>query len=480
MFPSTGEVVARFLRSNGYDKTLAAFITEAGLPPDAGTTSKHDSITIEKVLEEKQAFDLVLNFEKVGLEDGNRGWNALLPPSLPSIVDVLPTSSNLLNVSIESLSSSNGEDSHRLIYSSADRQFCSMQTTSPKGHLELDKTYDQHQDSPVLAWVHLDHNLLLTGSMSGKLRLFDLEKAEVIHHRQDHTKYVVRVVKWKAFHGTYIATAGWDCKINLYHTQGPTYSIGAPIATLTVTSVPETILFMQHPDSSQPILLLTRRNSTSIFYYAVPDTTSRGTEESIKSMELLGRQNLAPHSNAWVAFTPACIAVSPRDPSIVAVATSQEPHMKLMIVRLLIPPLDKNVITSQEPTQASQARTELLVADREEAAIMISCNTMASQTAYSTPILVWRPDGSGVWVNSDDGVIRGVDSSSGKVVAQLKGHTSGTRIRCLWAGYVNPTRNDNDRTEWLVSGGFDQKLIIWYPDERKSGRDYPNDERLSS
>ena len=43
------------------------------------------------------------------------------------------------------------------------------------------------------------------------------------------------------------------------------------------------------------------------------------------------------------------------------------------------------------------------------------------------------------------------------VVATLKGHDPATKIRCLAAAMV-------EDEEWLVSGGFDQKLIVWKHD----------------
>ena len=86
-------VVARFLKANNYNEvresteflrqarrpthrktlgqTLSVFLTEAGLPPDAGTLEKGD-LTIEKILEEKKVFDLTLRIEKTGLEDGGK------------------------------------------------------------------------------------------------------------------------------------------------------------------------------------------------------------------------------------------------------------------------------------------------------------------------------------------------------------------------------------------------------------------------
>lgn len=139
--------------------------------------------------------------------------------------------------------------------------------------------------------------------------------------------------------------------------------------------------------------------------------------------------------------------------------------MKLLIVKLLLPPTrSSELVTEISPgldgpvTQASQARAELAVADKEEAAILINVSTLAPQTSYSTPRLVWRSDGSGVYVSSDDGVVRGIEAKSGKLISSLKAHEPGSKIRCLWTGRM---MNNDEKTEYLISGGFDQKLVVW-------------------
>ena len=108
--------------------------------------------------------------------------------------------------------------------------------------------------------------------------------------------------------------------------------------------------------------------------------------------------------------------------------------MKVIIVRLLLPPLIGSPLNIASPlTQAAQTRSNLALQDREEAAIQLHVSTMAPQTPYSTPQIVWRPNGSGVFVNGDDGVIRGLEAKTGKVVSTLQGgHEVGSKIRSIW------------------------------------------------
>ncbi|KAG9796955.1 WD40 repeat-like protein, partial [Aureobasidium melanogenum] len=444
-------IVARFLKANSYDETLDAFIREAGLPPSAGSTNKGD-LTIEKILEEKRTFDMSLQFERLGTDDGAHGWSQHAP-ALPNEISG-PTRSNILHISLPLVASTASIDASEplLVATTADRR---LNVHNLPACTLRDSLLAMH-DSPVLSTAVLKQMHLLTASMSGQLAISDLQ-GEVFDKRRDHAKYVVQIATYESDDVTWLATAGWDGKVHLYRLDvAGTVSPGLPppVASISLPTNPEALLFIKHPDNGSPVLIITRRDSTHLFYYSV-DSEAR----------LIGKQNLAPHSNAWIAFTPSAIALCPTDSTLIAVATSAIPHMKLLIVRLMVPSLDGDAslasIAPAEETQASQARAALALQDRESAAIQIQCTTMAPQTAYSTPALAWRPDGTGIWVNSDDGFIRGIEATTGKIVATLKGHEPGSKIRCLSAGWVS----SGDQTqEWLISGGFDHKLIVWKPE----------------
>ncbi|OJD35435.1 wd40 repeat-like protein [Diplodia corticola] len=469
-------LVARFLRGNNYSNTLAAFLEEANLPPDAGTLSKGD-LTIEQVLREKETFDLTANFERLGVEDADKGWRSPAPSTATELT-ILPTASNILNTSVELLAVSDDTLEPFVLSTTADRRLHMVSVCEDS--FKLERSISKAQDSPILSYSVLGQSHLLMTSMSGKTVLYDCRSDAVVSERRDHSKYAVTVTSHAQSGGTWVATAGWDAKVFLYFIEGTTDGpphLRAPVATLTLPSNPEALLFIEHPETTEPLLVLTRKDSTFLYYYALPDSAADVANGPCK-LQLLGTQNLAPTSNAWIAFTPSSIALCPTDSSVAAVATSAVPHMKLIILRLLVPPaagIESGLEdtgsapaapatnTSQNPfvslTQATQARAALATQERELAAILVQCNTLAPQTAYSTPALSWRPDGSGVWVNGDDGIVRGVEASTGKVVASLSGHEAASKVRCVWAGKVG--RADQSGEEWVLSGGFDQRLIVW-------------------
>ena len=371
-----------------------------------------------------------------------------------------------------------------IVSTGADRQVHVLETAP--GHTKL-KTLSGLSDSPVLSFVSiLDGRYVLLANMSGRLLL--QQGSNTLDSRKDHNKYVIKIIvheeKTNADStSVWIATAGWDANVFLYKIEimdnpqtAPT--IGEPVAQIKLSTNPESLVFVRHEDSGELILLVSRRDSTYIYYYQVnPSQNAQASDLTAETTSvqptsppqclLLGRQNLAPHSNAWIAFSPAYMAINPQDSGLLAVATSTLPHLKVMVVRLLFPSTDSlgtsNPSAKDGMTQATQAFEALAVQNREDAAIVLQANTFAPQTAYSTPQVAWRPDGSGIWVNGDDGVVRGIETKTGKVITMLKnGHEPGCKVRTIWAGYVNVPGDDaSEREEWVISGGFDKRLIIW-------------------
>jgi WD40 repeat protein len=388
-------------------------------------------------------------------------------PTYPVEIQTLPSAANILHVSVETCkNAAPNEPIQLLAATTADRR---INLIVPCEGFPLFSTKTHVHDSPVLHCISVGGSNLttITTSMSGQVILYDHKTEQALGERRDHGKYVVKVAAWEVPGAVWVATAGWDAKIFLYllriEAQGSVESLDPPVSSLTLPTNPETIMFIRHPDAETPILIVTRRDSTLLSYYKLPSSDEVLNSSCMNGeLYLLGGQNLAPHSNAWTPFSPSSIALCPTDPTLLAVATSALPQMKLIIVRLLIPPLsDAEPVRSMPATQAEQTRQDIAIRDREDAAILIQVDTSAPQTPYSTPQVCWRPDGSGVWVNGDDGLVRGLEVKTGKVMATLRdGHELGSKIRSLWAGFVD---FNGGREEWVISGGFDKKLIVWRP-----------------
>lgn len=347
---------------------------------DIGAASD-ESITIESILHEKKKFDLSLSFEKLGMGDKDQGWTVKAPIQ-PMVVSTLPNRSNILSVAVFELvlPSCTGLQPY-LAVTTADRQLHLLDARTSE--LTLVRSYNHFQDSPSLDVIAIDSRYLLIASMSGKLILFDTSSGITVDERKDHDKYVVKLAVWSNGTSTMVASAGWDARVFVYQMEfsGEFPRLGAPRATLALPSIPETIAFLTSPEAEVPLLLVARRDSTFLYYYSI--STAEHTE-----LKLLGKQNLAPHSNAWVAFTPSDIQICPNDAHLAAVATSSTPHMKLLIVKLMLPPMFSSVLHSDvDPqvlapaTQASQARAELVISDREEKAILVNVSTLAPQTS---------------------------------------------------------------------------------------------------
>jgi WD40 repeat protein len=403
------------------------------------------------------------------------GTDTIAAPSEATEIPSIPATSNVLCVRGARHSDGERKSPNSLFVTFADRSLIEVSSSPP--YQRITDVVSLH-NGPILSVYPLQGGRALTTSMSGQLILHgprgysSSTDVAILERRSDHSKYAVQVSATTAAAHWIVATAGWDQKVQVYvnpfEPAGETLVLGDPAATLSLPSNPESFVFVRHPDSNALYLVLSRRDSTYIYYYLIDPNPSDSPGIAVREA---GKQNLAPYANAWIAFSPSCLALSPTDPTLLAIATSHLPHMKLIVVRLLFPDTmaaASGGLGALPPlTPASQARAALALSDREDAAMSLHVSTLAPQTPYSTPQVVWRPDGSGLWVNGDDGVVRGIEIVTGKVVALLKGHEPGTKVRSLWAGIVRVADDVDDsdeganEEEWLVSGGFDKRVIVW-------------------
>ncbi|KAK9461321.1 WD40-repeat-containing domain protein [Lipomyces oligophaga] len=419
-------IVARYLRDNLYNKTFEAFKEEIGLE-DEMIPSDH-SMTLESILEQKRLYDLAQGIQELEISTKpEQEWHVPYP-MFKTVLPVQSPESNILFVTIASISmptSINDPESALsvrpcILVTSADRSLRIFDFYS----LDLLKVYTHIHPSPILVLHVLNENTILTGGMDGKLVVSNPATGDVITQVKDHFKYLVKIAVSRD--NKYLATTGYDKKVYVYTIFNAALDEEEPIAfekigTLTMPTNPEAVAFVNPLDASGspaevPQLVVSRRDSTFLYYYKLFPTLIE-----------LARHNLNPESNSWVSFCAMDIMLDPVEQKFLGIATSSIPHMRFMVLESG----DDNIIQNG--------------------------NTRAPQDAYSSSRITWRPQGSGVWCNGDDGVIRGFEVSTGKIVAELKHHDG--KVKAMYSGMV-------DGREVLLTGGFDKTIVLWETEQR--------------
>ena len=110
--------------------------------------------------------------------------------------------------------------------------------------------------------------------MSGQVVLYDHEKDETLEEQRDHSKYVVKFITHQTTSVVHwIATAGWDGKILVCVLQArlgfSSLALGPPVAAISLPTNPKAAVFVEGSDDPIPMLVITRRDSTSLHYYSL-------------------------------------------------------------------------------------------------------------------------------------------------------------------------------------------------------------------
>ncbi|KAF8545430.1 WD40-repeat-containing domain protein [Trichophaea hybrida] len=400
-------LIGRYLAFNGYEKTLATFLEETGLTKgDIEAKDPTTALTIEKVLDEKRLYDFSLKLEKIEVTNSDPDFTNPYPSESTKITSPDVTPSNILFVTINPVL--HPFTGPVLISTAADRSLRIYSALPPHALL---RNFTTPSDSAVLSVAVVEDKWLLTSSMNGLLTLLDPDTGDQIASARPHEKYAIRIL----YSSPYIISAAYDktiCLHEIVHDGTPTFS--EEVGKLCLPTHPEALALVKLPDNGKEAIVFSRRDSTMLYYHLI-----------CPSLPFHSERNLVSGPSSWLSYYPMSISVHPTDPTLLAVATSSVPHMKFILVEIDSENVVKELFTG------------------------------APQSEYSTAVLGWRPDASGVWLNADEGVVRGLEVKSGKVVARLNASEGGEKVRTLWAGEVVGLG------EVLVTGGFDKALRIW-------------------
>ncbi|KAK6536887.1 hypothetical protein TWF281_001096 [Arthrobotrys megalospora] len=443
-------LVARFLRANNYHETFQAFIRETNLTPESITNNPTD-LTIEKILEEKKLYDLAVRFEKINVD--TKDVDFVVPyPTIPTTLTTLSTSFNILSVTIASLIIPTPESPSQtpqqvVISTSSDK---ALRIYSAKPPNALITTLPNLHAGPILCVAAVSQRWLVTASMVGAISISDL-KGNILHQWNGHTKYIVKIALSEPLDSgdgkeevRYLAAASYDKSLSVHKLHIPKPADSDADTTSPTLEFLQTIKFEQTVEdvtftkdyrdttqgsASSPLLITTIRDLPYLHVWSIPSDNPSTNSTNNPQFTFTSKNPLNATSTSWLTYTPTSLTPHPHHPHLLAMITSSIPTPKVIIYNLSTFTIDKEFTV---PVELS---------------------------AYSTGIVAWRGDtaASGIWVNGDDGVVKGVEIKSGKVKAELKAH-NGRKVRCLAAGAIV---EEDEEDEIMVSGGFDGGLNVW-------------------
>ncbi|RCK55994.1 hypothetical protein Cantr_05494 [Candida viswanathii] len=269
-----------------------------------------------------------------------------------------------------------------------------------------------------------DDRVILVG-MNGTLYLRELVTLEPISEFQAHRRLIVDARYIRVQGVDYIVSLGWDFFVRLIKLDGDNqFSILSEHKLQQQGACIDVVEYR-----GELVVVLGKLENTLLDVFAVRD----------KQLSPLYRISLNDAEFTASGFSPRFITIHNAAVPLVAVATSHEPFMRLIIV----PIFDVSTAT---PIKRNQ--------------IIKNLNTMSPQDKYSQPIISWRlckeedEKASGLWVMGDDGVIRGVDIIDDKAAIELKdGHQGKIKDFITFI--------DANGVEKLVTSGIDREIVEW-------------------
>lgn len=421
--------IAKFLHENGYHKTLKAFEEEHNEPIILADPVNADleSQIVEKLKYLSMSEDLVHGKElpQGTVEAGPTGLSSAsviqetpwirMTPSLSSWAPLSYTPNEVCPVDglvIDCAFNSNGVG----LFATATRNIIFVDMNRMEPLLCVKNALGNF----VVRKVAFAKDLVILAGINGlvKTARFDCEAKQLTYlgSIKAHERLIVDMKLVTHSDKTLIVTLGWDRNINMFEVQsngqispfGETYLISGPGNCLEVTSLDKNlVLFAAVKESSLLDVITITSEKTTRCQIALSDV-----------------------EYSTVQFTPMYISVNQSDKRepLVAVATSHEPFMRIILLSL------KGIDEGNEPIRRSQ--------------VLANFNTLSPQDKYSEAKFLWRQDGSGFWIMGDDGTLRGLELETGKIVQELSAHDG--RVKAV-----------SSSKEQFLTCGIDRKIFLW-------------------
>lgn len=400
--------VAEFLRSNGYTKTLEAFQTEYGHVISAETPNNE---ALADIVADRLKYLAVHDAEPKPSPVALKSWT----PETTQSREIGPVNDFVVDCAVLR---------HYALLSTSTKKVVVVDLDSNTVVQVLTKVVG----NVVVRRILVKDELVFLCSMTGELTIGEFAKDmewRTLTTSQIHKRLVMDMDVVKMRERLVVVSVGWDLLVKLFeYVDGCLVPIQTPYQLQSQASCMAT-----HVCDDKLYVVVGRKDHTLLDVLVMRFPTGQDPQ----GLTLSHRLALNAAEFTAAGFTPTCLRIldaskssldadTPSTP-LIAVATLHEPFMRVVIVRLV----------EGDEIQRDQ--------------IVTNVNTMSPQDKYSNALIEWRKDGLGLWVFGDDGTVRGLDLSTGQVVAQYPGHSG--RIQ----SYVYGDR--------LITCGADRKIMLW-------------------
>lgn len=415
--------IAQFLKDNDYPETLKVFEREYGKP-----FSNSPDEPLETIIEDRYNYR-TLNAKTKDLEVNtllSKELNEILKNQVDEWSVPYPNDPKLVSDSIDGL-----------VISSC-LVFCKnvpilfLGTSNTKLYVINLLSNETIQESNAFIGKCViknitsvsDNKLVLLG-MNGKLHLCEYHYGESLEIKkideiQAHPRLIVDT-KCIEFNSTiYVFTLGWDFTLKVFIAQDK-------LTLLTEYKLPTQGTCIDVTVFNNKIALVVGLNETTLL------SVFHLTENNLV---LLYKISLNDAQFTVSTFSPRCITIQSLSLGVplIAVATSHEPYMRLIIVPL------------QDATANGSGSIE-----RDQ--ILKNLSTLSPQDKYSQPIIRWKEPKNlkhnGVWVVGEDGTIRGIDLVQERVITSHQKHDGRIKSFTLANGILITCGTDKLVYQWV-------------------------------
>lgn len=409
--------IAHFLKENGYEETLKTFEKEHGsqistdLPHDEALTDiitdRMKYLTTQSSPDSQQDNWLDKDLAQIKASQFKE-WSVPYPKKLEQLAS--------LNELIISTDFFNSNGKAYLIGGTSGKSLVVFDLETGKKVVEIKDVIGK----VVIRRIVVSSQYVLLCGMNGKVYVGsfsnEMDSFDILFEEQIHARLItdVSVVLWK--NEDHLVTMGWDFLVKVWKiTSYGLQQLGEPYKLASQGTCFDVCTY------------------NDVLYVAVGknEITLMDVLRMDGSYQLCLDCRIALNDAEFSAsgFTPMCIKILNQEGiPLVAVGTSHEPYMRVVIVTL------KDVGSDAADIKRNQ--------------IIANINTMSPQDKYSQANIAWRYDGSGLWIMGEDGCIRGLDISKQTVAVELKEHE----------GRIKSSTTFEDV---IVTCGTDKQILKW-------------------